>query len=756
MADKQKYLDYDGTAILKNKILEELAENYDNRLLATNYFNEINGFSTNSKYEASNFEFEDTANYNLVTMVFSSDEIVLTENLMCMISFKFYNANTNKSLSINKKILTSALTQDDEGIKYVLDATETGIGDYISTNIDNIDTIKSSYMYGAVSLCSIFNEDYDGSNIINGYNNIINGKEFVIVNGEDNTINTDTKYTHVSGSGNKIITNKYGMINGTTNKIENNSYDLMIGNYNYSNRGNCKTILGTRNRLYFGTYIPRNSWSRLNVNTSVSPVKLEIIFSIASNYTWLQSALPKVGDMIGLHSYYGIRPTTVLEIDMDDTYLVRLKVNMVESSENDGILNWCETDIHGILIETIGYSKSNNFISGDFNSSFANCSTIFGFGNSVSADYGFTAGRHNQVLAEHASALGWGNVIATNCGTALGRFCKKTDALFIVGNGEHQWARSNALTISKTGKLTIADDLVYNGNTSLSAKIEEIGININSLSPVVYDCIVNESFAPNSHIIVYENESIVTINVYLYTTEDKTWTTDDVLIGGLPSAVNVKGGFNIGDKILDFIIDIDGNLKASTECVITANNPIVGTYVYIKNTSGIVYQLTDRVFDGASVIDTGIPLFTGERTRFTIFADFVVPNSVGERVFSCLALGGDGKYYEHIEFGIKLNGSLYCVIKETVLVGEADGSDNIIVTPGETKKIALTRDGSLFTLYIDGVKHKEANISIENANQSFYVGAGTAGNVIGEYFNGTVNKIEVYEVCMTEDEIVNL
>lgn len=476
-----------------------VTENYDNRLLTTNYFNEVENFSTLSKYEVSNYEFNNTTNYNLVTLVFSDNAIILDENLMYLVVFKFYNESTNTNYSIDKKISISDLIQENGEIKYIFDATQTGVGDYLSENMNNIDTIKTSYMSASLSVCNIINNKYERQIVLNGFNNYITDSSHIVLNGEDNTVNTCSD-VYISGHNNKFEELSTGIVNGNRNEIYNaynvltigsgnynvyGNYNVAIGYDNFCDDGYCNSIFGLRNRQHYGTYIPRTSWSSCNADTSKTPVKIAIKFSLAHNYTWLRDNLPKVGDMVCLHSYYGIRPSTVLEISMDASYLVTIKINMVDSSEDDNELKWCDNDIHGILIQTYGYNKSIGFIQGEFNSSFANASAILGFGNGVSADYGFAAGRHNQVTGQHSSAFGYGNIASSNCCTVLGCFNEKVSkALLVVGNGANQWGRSNALVLSQTGQLTIAGDLLYENNISLKNKIADLEARLSALENI--------------------------------------------------------------------------------------------------------------------------------------------------------------------------------------------------------------------------------------------------------------------------------
>ena len=486
MADKKKYLDLQGAAAFKDKILEEVAdgvevvESYDNRVLATNYFNEIDDFSTLETVEAIAYEYEDTTNYNLVNVTFP--EIELNEDLMYMVYFRVIIDSGARQRQLYRKIKLTDLTVQNDGMHLIIDATSVGLGDYIAENPDEINTLKTTYFYATLTSCNIL-ENYlnEDTLIINGVKNTITGKDFVIVNGEENEILDDGKERvnslYVSGKWNEINNNDYGMVIGRRNEENKNGFGMTIGTFNVKNYNDYCNILGTRNYQWFGTYIPKNQWSGYTFDTSQTPVIITIKFNISSSYTWLQGELPSVGSTIGVHTFYGIRPATITEITYDEsTYLATVTFKSVESSENDTVLQWGNyTNIHGILFDNIGYHKNNTLIHGEFNSSHSYGSALFGFGNGASGNYNFVAGRHNQTLGEHSSSFGWGNIISTDNGFAIGSFNEDVaNALFIVGNGATKFSRSNALSLLNNGQLTIAGDLKYNNQTSLSDKITSI------------------------------------------------------------------------------------------------------------------------------------------------------------------------------------------------------------------------------------------------------------------------------------------
>ena len=457
----------------------EAIETYDSKILATNYFNEISDFSTLDSIVATSFDYKDTSNYNLVNITFP--KIELSEDLIYSVYFRVIINSGNSQRQLYKKIDVSDLTVTNDNMTITIDASSIGLGDYIAENPDEVDSLKERYFYASLLYCEI-NENYSDEDtiIVNGAKNIITGKDFVIVNGEDNEIldknKARTNSVYVSGKWNKLTDCDYDIVVGRKNNENICGFGMTLGTFNTKNYNDYCSIIGTRNYQWFGTYIPKSKWSNFNFDTSKNPVVITVKISTATDYSFLQDYLPEVGDTIGVHTFYGIRPSKVTEASHANNIATITFKNVESSDDGDSTLQWGNyANIFGIMFNNIGYQRNNTFISGEYNSSYAYGNGIFGFGNGSVANYGFVAGRHNQLVGEHSSAFGWGNIISTDCGTAIGSFNNDVEnSLFVVGNGTTKFNRSNALSLSKSGELNISGDLKYNGQTSLSDKLETI------------------------------------------------------------------------------------------------------------------------------------------------------------------------------------------------------------------------------------------------------------------------------------------
>lgn len=471
--DKQKYLDYDGVKLFKKNLM---IEDYNNKILETCLFNNISDFSILTTTSALDCDFEDSTNYNLITITFP--KIDMTDELLFMINLKAIFDGSQKEI-YRKFNLSDFIIKDDE-ISCVIDATKTGIGDYLLSDISKMEELKNTGLIATLLSCQILdinNYNHEENLIINGVNNRISSKDLIIVNGENNDVYGDrTRSLYVSGKNNDIKNSDYGLSVGINNKENKAGLGLTIGANNKKDCTDYSTILGARNTQLFGTYIPKSKWTNYNVNTSVIPAIITLKFSISSDFNYLQGKLPSVGDTISAHTFYGIRETTIEAIECDSNNTVTLTFKSVDSAENDATLQWGNyVNIHGIMFTHIGYSKNNSFIAGEYNSSYSYGSGILGFGNGTSGNYSFISGRHNQVLGEHASAFGWGNIISSDNALVSGSFNKdEENAIFIIGNGANKFDRSNALSLLNNGQLTVAGDLKYNGQTSLSEKITSI------------------------------------------------------------------------------------------------------------------------------------------------------------------------------------------------------------------------------------------------------------------------------------------
>lgn len=466
--------------ILTNEVIEFEDKSYSptSGILATNYFNNIADFSSLDSVVATSFNYKDTSNYNLVNITFP--KIELSEDLIYSVYFRVIIYSGYSQRQLYKKININDLTIENDNMTVIIDATNIGLGDYIAENPDEVDTLKEQYFYASLLSCEI-NEDYSDEDtiIVNGVKNTITGNDFVIVNGENNEIlnisKERTNSVYVSGKGNKLSDCDYEMVVGRKNKENFCGFGITLGTFNTKDYNDYCSIIGTRNYQWFGTYIPKSKWTNCNVDTSKNPVVITVKFNTDTDYNFLQDYLPEVGNIIGVHTFYGIRPSRVTEISHVNN-IATITFKSVDSSEEDTTLQWGNyTNIFGIIFNDFGYQMNNTFISGEYNSSYAYGNGIFGFGNGSVANYGFVAGQHNQLVGEHSSAFGWGNIVSTDCGTAIGSFNNDVEnSLFVVGNGTTKFNRSNALSLSKTGELNISGDLKYNGQTSLSSKLETI------------------------------------------------------------------------------------------------------------------------------------------------------------------------------------------------------------------------------------------------------------------------------------------
>ena len=239
MADKQKFLDYDGVKLLKKNLD---GEKFDRKILETNVFNDITDYSLLTVADATNFDFEDTTNYNLVTITFPSDTIVLDENLKYFIVFEFYDYNED-TYYCRKIISLSDLTQENNEIKCVITTT---IGDYISNNLSTLDSIKEEmYSY----LCAIeITEESDNVKeiIINGYDNYLEDGCFNIVNGEYNEVYS-SYFSYTGGYNNVIDSNNYSIVTGSNNNVTGGGHNFVKGYNNKANYAYCATMNGYNN-----------------------------------------------------------------------------------------------------------------------------------------------------------------------------------------------------------------------------------------------------------------------------------------------------------------------------------------------------------------------------------------------------------------------------------------------------------------------------------------------------------------------------
>ena len=242
---KEKYLNLDG--------LKSFKEDLDNNLvLETSVFNDILNFSVLTTTEASSYIFEDTTNYNIVTVVFP--QIDITDEKLYMVRLKLLIDGSEEE--VFQKVKLSDFIVKSDGIYCSIDATKTGVGSYLSSDTSKISDFTSNNITGVLLTCKLLEKTDNTNFIVNGVNNDINSKEFVTVNGNDNQINGD--YSLVSGNDNKInadngvalgvgnIVGTEGGIASGTYCVENEEALLSVGNGTEdTSRSNALTLLKT-------------------------------------------------------------------------------------------------------------------------------------------------------------------------------------------------------------------------------------------------------------------------------------------------------------------------------------------------------------------------------------------------------------------------------------------------------------------------------------------------------------------------------
>ncbi|MEM9884557.1 MAG: tail fiber domain-containing protein [Bacteroidota bacterium] len=142
----------------------------------------------------------------------------------------------------------------------------------------------------------------------------------------------------------------------------------------------------------------------------------------------------------------------------------------------------------------LGYSNAtsgdDNFVLGYSNSTFGDRTTLLGYDNRANGDQSSTLGIGLDTDVYRMTAVGSYNT--SSSGNSNSWFF--ADPLFVVGNGTSNTARSNALTILKSGKVGIGNDnpteaLVVNGDVQIGSteKLSDEGARILS---------VNSNFVP--------------------------------------------------------------------------------------------------------------------------------------------------------------------------------------------------------------------------------------------------------------------
>jgi hypothetical protein len=88
-------------------------------------------------------------------------------------------------------------------------------------------------------------------------------------------------------------------------------------------------------------------------------------------------------------------------------------------------------------------------------------------------------GRESQAIGSASTALGLGTVATSPNATAIGAYNLEGDELFVIGNGTDVNNRSNALTLSQDGTLSVSGHVVSGGVDLVSA--------VDSLTNVIAD-----------------------------------------------------------------------------------------------------------------------------------------------------------------------------------------------------------------------------------------------------------------------------
>lgn len=120
---------------------------------------------------------------------------------------------------------------------------------------------------------------------------------------------------------------------------------------------------------------------------------------------------------------------------------------------------------------------------GDGTYAFGNCSHAEGYVTNAGGDYSHAEGNNTKAKHRSQHVFGEYNIADTNSASSSNR----GTYIEIVGNGTGGSARSNARTLDWNGNETIAGDLTYNGNTSLTSAISNVNTRIDNLpEPMVF------------------------------------------------------------------------------------------------------------------------------------------------------------------------------------------------------------------------------------------------------------------------------
>lgn len=111
-------------------------------------------------------------------------------------------------------------------------------------------------------------------------------------------------------------------------------------------------------------------------------------------------------------------------------------------------------------------------------------SLAVGYNASADGDNSVALGNKSFAFGNYSATIGYGVVAESNNQFVFGKWNKPdTDGEFveIVGNGEIGARTSNARTLDWQGNETLAGDLVFNGNTSLTQTLAQINASLQAL-----------------------------------------------------------------------------------------------------------------------------------------------------------------------------------------------------------------------------------------------------------------------------------
>ena len=154
--------------------------------------------------------------------------------------------------------------------------------------------------------------------------------------------------------------------------------------------------------------------------------------------------------------------------------------------------------------------------------------------------------------------------------------------------------------------------------------------------------------------------------------------------------------------------------------------------------------------DGEAYVDTGVKLFEDPEASFTLLSQIDLRGSGGDRVyFSCFS-EAPGAYRGLLVRKIGTD-------TLNVMYGDAYGLNLPLSQGDEPAVLAIAKDRSAYTIYLNGEKVLDQDVSVcEAYGGSFLIGCQEDAN--GDLFrfsNTTVYNLEVYAGLMTEEQILS-